>query len=98
MLNQDATLIVFVKETKEQRADRWAIYCNELNFFAYGATEAEAKKDVQEGVQALVDSFKGDIPKLKAWLDSKGVVYQIVAASETETTYSRSLEVALAAA
>ena len=88
---------LFLTGTKEQREDRWAIYCNDLGFIAYGRTEAEAEKDFEEAAEVLIASFKGDEDGMRKWLDVKGVKYRFGTESRPLSPYTTSLEVAVAA-
>lgn len=67
-----------LKVTEEEREDRWAVKCLDLGIIVYGESQEDAMKAFNGAVKALVHSFDGDKAGLRAWLDKKGVLYQII--------------------
>ena len=78
MPDQIVALNLSLTGTKEQRPDRWTIYCNTLGFIVYGSTEEEADNAFGGAVKALVESFAGDLAGIETWLAKKGVEYSVI--------------------
>lgn len=91
-MSDSTTLRLTLKGSEEAREDRWAVKSLEFGFVVYGATREEANHAFGEAVTALLNSFGGDEPSLRQYLEDKGVQYQFEQAA-AESYFQRHVEV-----
>ena len=93
-----ATVEMAVRVVEEQREDRWAFTSDQFGFTVYGDTRDAAYKAFDEALTTLMNSFSGDDPLLREFLDRKSVQHRLVQVDQiTHRSFERQFEVQLGA-
>ena len=75
-MRKNQSLVINFNARVERRVDRWAVFAEGLDAFAYGNTLDEAEESLKGLVLAIVSSFRGDPRGLQEWLDYRQIVYK----------------------
>ena len=71
--NRPASVVITTCPETRRRPDRWVIIAHGI--LVYGETREQADRSFQEGLNVMIQSFRGDRKRVKTWLDANKIEY-----------------------
>ena len=95
MAQSDTELVMNLAVEVEEREDRWVFYAPALALTVYTKRQEDGEGELGKAAKALLNRFEGDVPRLRRYLDNRGVTYSLTCPQEDGQKMSRQIEVPL---
>ena len=71
--NRPASVVITTCPETRRRPDRWVIIAHGI--LVYGETREQVDRSFQDGLNVMIQSFRGDRKRVKTWLDANKIEY-----------------------